>query len=281
VSILLHLALIAAGAGVVPTGWEKVHTVEGPRAELGAIMGGQDGGWIAAGGPVIVRGGSGAPQRSVHSGKYVVGLGGGGTDPVFAVGGDDLILRWDGTSWSEESFAPEAEKLNQMRRRQLLLQGVVRLPGGPLVAYGPWRILQREPNGKWQSPSEEERYRLMTLTRLGPARPRPKGCSALQWRWLTGGDGWLNCRDRRSFVVGAGGDLVDRGRMPAACANLLGTVVRRGASLFAACHEGEVWRSEGTRWERVAAPKVDAIAVSGPCLYGVSGAVVWRNCSLP
>jgi hypothetical protein len=128
---------------------------------------------------------------------------------------------------------------------------------------------------------EAERYRLMLLAQLEPEAPRPASCDRLQWRWLPKGQAWLGCRDGRNFLVESGGSAVDRGHLPKSCLEGLGTHFRRGDSLFATCDAGSVWRSEGKRWERLPAPKLDAIAGDGQCLYGVSEKTVWRNCSLP
>jgi hypothetical protein len=274
-------AFLAAQAGTAPPGWEKVHTVESSGGELAAILAWDDERWVAAGGDVIVHGGPHGIQSVSEPGKFIVGLGGGGKEPLLAVGSDDLILRWDGKTWAQDSFAADAAKLSRMRRRQLLLQGAL-YPSGELpLAFGPWRVLARQVDGRWQAPSEKERYRLMMLAQMGPTAFRPKGCNLLQWRWLAGGDGWMTCQDRRTFVITKEGRSIDGGRLPKRCGDTLGTVAQRGETVFAACGEGEVWRSGNARWERVPSPNVDAIAVGGRCLFGVSRKTVWRNCSVP
>lgn len=273
-------ALIAMAAAAIPAGWEKVHTVMGPNAVLAGVVARGGDRWVAAGGDVIARGDRGGVQVTPETGKFIVGLASEGPEILLAVGNDDLILRWDGKVWVQESFAPDAAKLGRMERRALVLQGAFQQQKGPTVAYGPWRVLIRQEDGRWEAPPEKERYRLMKLAQLGPDLPRPKGCGSLEWRWLAGAQGWLSCHGGRNYVVAPDSTLTDRGRLPAPCADGIGTVVRRNDTLFATCDGGQLWRSEGTRWERVSAPKLDVIADDGRCLYGVSDKIVWRNCSL-
>lgn len=276
----LLVALSAGGVASSPPGWEQIFSATVPRASLSTIAVVDDEGtWVAGGGDLIVRGGKGPADAHAEPGAFIVGVVGGGKDPVLAVGADDLILRWDGHDWVRESFAADAPKLGRSRRRRLLLQGAFHPNGQPLTAYGPWRVLTREGDGTWKAPAEADRYRLMTQAQLGPEAPHPKGCDRLQWRWLPNGEGWLGCRDGRSFLVGADGATVERGRMPKSCIDGLGTLVRRGNTLFAACDKATLWRSDGPRWDRVQAPKVEAIAADTRCLYGVAGGAVWRNCS--
>jgi hypothetical protein len=274
---VVFLALAMAGGSA--SDWERVYSA-GAGAGLGAIVVIDDGSWVAAGGDLIVRGTGGAVQATPQPGRSIVGLAGGRKAPLLAVGSDDLILRWSGVTWVQESLRVDAEKLSRSRRRALMLQGAVQLERDGIIAYGPWRVLARQTDGTWVAPEEAERYRLMTLAQFGPHAPRPKGCDRLQWRWLSDGAGWLSCRDRRSYLVDAGGTAIDRGRLPRSCADSVGSVSRRGEALFATCGEGEVWRSQGTRWERLPAPKVVAVAVDDRCLYGVADRAVWRNCAL-
>lgn len=277
---LLVTLIAVAAASANPADWEKIHAVTGPNAILTGVVAREDGGWVAAGGDVIARGDASGVQITPETGKFIVGLAGGGPDTLLAVGRDDLILRWNGKGWLQESFAPDAAKLSRTRRRALVLQGVFQQPKGPTVAYGPWRVLLRQEDGRWEAPPEKERYRLMKLAQLGPDLPRPKGCDRLEWRWLSGARGWLSCRGGRNFLVAPDSTVTDRGRLPAPCAGGIGTVVRRNEVLFATCDGGQLWRSEWTRWERISAPKLDVIADDGRCLYGISDKIVWRNCSL-
>lgn len=273
------LVALAAAAAPPPAGWKQIFSATDPRASLSAMVVEDEGTWIVGGGNLIVRGGKGAAEAHSEPDAFIVGMVGGGSDPVLAVGADDLILRWDGHAWIRDSFAAEAPKLGRSRRRRLLLQGGFHPDGQPLTVYGPWRVLTRQADGTWKAPAEAERYRLMILAQMGPKASHPKGCDPLQWRWLTKGDGWLGCRDGRSFLVKADGATTERGRLPKSCIDALGTLVRQGEAIFAACDKGTLWRSEGARWESMQAPKLDAIAANAQCLYGVVGGAVWQNCS--
>ena len=275
----LVLASLLATPDATAT-WEKLYVAKSPTV-FAAVAARADDGWIAAGGALLVRGTAAGIQATPEAGRFVVGLSTGQAAPLLAVGADGLILRWDGQAWSEESFDAGAAATDRAKRRQALLQGALRLADGRDVAYGPWRVLVRQPGGRWDAPPEPERYRLMTWAQLGPAPAQGDACRPAQWRWLSDGAGWRVCHDGHSLVVGADGTTIDHGHAPPSCTSALGTVARRGDDVFATCGGGELWRSTGTRWQRMKAPKVDAVALGTTCLYAVGGPTVWRRCALP
>jgi hypothetical protein len=260
------------------SGWQQIYEVPKGESWLATVWA-SDEEWVAAGKHVVVRGTTVGIDRRELPGKTILGVDRVGRD-LFALGADQLILRFDGKEWVEEHFEPAPPKASTRQKYAFILYAL-RATGGegqaPLLAYGPWRVLVRQSTGTWSQPVEAERDRLSLVNQIGPEIHRPARCAPASWRWLRNGRAWFTCHDGRSFTYDSG-KTEPTGTLPKACNDASDGLAERGTELNLLC-DGRGWRSEKARWLPLSLPKgTTAIAASTRCLFAATERAVSKLC---
>jgi hypothetical protein len=280
VAVALALGASRTGGSSEPPGWERLYEVAEKDARLSAVWADDAGTWVAGGKGVLVRGGPAGLEREPVGERTIVGLSSDGRGGVFAVGWDELVLHFDGKKWVEEHFKAGPPKGKRGRHNEDLLQHVADLPARArpaLVAYGPWLVLIRQPDGSWRQPPENERYDLVMLAQTGPRTGRPAGCAGADWDWLANDRSLFSCHDNRAFL-NSGGQAKELGVLPRECQAGIRPSAIRGSEVFTLC-DGHIWRSAVNQWKRVTAPeRIQAFTVAGRCIYVATNGAVSQHC---
>jgi hypothetical protein len=270
---------VVLGGGKAPAGWQKVFEVEDRASWVGAIAAVGDDDWFVGGKAFIGHGrGVNVTKEPLPSG-VVLGF---GSDErsLFALGDDQLILRYDGSAWRHEHEARSKPEVRSRDKFADVLHSVQRLQDGaslPLFAFGPSALLIRQENGTWSVPAGGEHDQLQRLATTGRLELVPQGCDSSEWLWIGRGKAWFLCADRRVFMMTNGG-VASAGRAPAGCYGDVSASVVDGDDLYASCGGG-LWRERRGDWTRVPAPDgVRSIAVGSKCLFVATRREVWRRC---
>lgn len=274
-ALVATLAPVSAGAGP----WEKVYEAAEPDGHVAAVWAADRDDWFVAGkwGVTHV---TKAARESRGTRSTVAGLFGENAKSVFALGYEQLVLHFDGRTWTEEHDVPTQKR--RPRDYDDLVHSAFYVPGDPrgtLMAFGPHAVLERGVDGTWRTPSEPERARLSSLAEHGPA-DNPAACRGESWFWLGRDLAWFICQDRRTFIFDRG-QVAPKGRIPGSCPTQT-RAAYAGGEIYVACSERGVWRTDGQTWRRL--PRLDgdpptfAISVAGKCVFVTARRTVWRRC---
>jgi len=283
---LLLLLALSSGAGsstpssVAGPTWEKVFDGTAADGWVSSVHAAGRDTWFAGGKWGVVWAGKGGLQRHETGGRGVLGLFAETADSVFALGQDELILHFDGKTWTEEHRGPKPRRSG---RGADLLHSAYRdaTPEAPLVAFGPWLVLVRQQDGRWTLPPEKERKRLSLRGDLGPEIKRPPKCDAAGWRWIGKNKGAFFCHDRRVFIFDSGA-VTAKGVMPRQCETTIDSLVFARGEIYTSCASGTLWKTDGPNWQRVTPPKgvkeIPSLSVTDDCIFVAGGRAVWRSC---
>jgi hypothetical protein len=277
----LLLAVPSSAAAPAPPSWEKVF--EGTTSDrfVTALHATGRDDWFMGGGWGVARVSKSLVVRENTRGRAVLGLFYDGPNSVFALGTDELVLHYDGKSWTQEHLGPAPKRPG--RGADLLHSAfyVDASSDAPLAAFGPWLVLVRQTNGAWTLPPEPERERLSNRGELGPEIKRPPKCDAAGWDWIGKDNGVFFCHDRRAFLFEAG-TITPKGTIPRQCYRSFDSLTYANGDIYASCSEGTLWKTEGQLWRSIAPPKrlkeIPAVSVADGCVFVASGRSVWRSC---
>lgn len=263
------------------TGWKKVFELPDSQGSLRTVWADADG-WITAGAQIIVMNRNGRVVSTPEPGRTILGLAS-TRDGLFALGFDQVILRFDGNRWVEEHYSALPPTATRRQRVAAILQGAHVFGAGKEAAtgaYGPWRVLLRRSDHSWVDPTEADRYRMNVLAEFGPEFPLPAACALAAWFWLDDREGWFTCHGGRSFRYNAGA-TTDTGKVPRTCHDGADGLAAIRKDLYLLC-DGKIWKSSGERWDLVSGiKKVLAIAGNTHCLFAVTLGSVWQSCAEP
>jgi hypothetical protein len=278
------MAWLAVGLGAparAAPAWEKLYEPIVEGATLGAVWA-DESGWFAGGDGVLVGGRDATARAQLSTKRNVTGFAGTDRVRLFALGFNELVLRFDGDRWIEEHFVADPPRGRRGRDLPELLQFATVLTVGvtpSTVAFGPWLVLLRhDDDGTWHHLPEVEREQALRLADDGPAFRRPAGCALASWSWVTPAQGMFSCHDGRAFAYRAG-QLTPLGRLPGRrCRGVLDHPRLHRGTAYTIC-DGRLWRSTEGRWARLPGPeRTRDFAVTDRCLYAVTPAAVWRRC---
>jgi hypothetical protein len=262
--------------------WEKVFVGTGSDGWVSSVHATGPDDWFVGGGWGVARSTKGTIEREATNGRAVLGLFFQSSDSVFAVGQDELILHFDGKKWIEEHVGPTPKRKGHGADLLGSAYFESAIVGAPIVAFGPWLVLVRQPSRNWTLPSETERYKLSLRGDVGPADlALPAKCEKAGWFWLGPSKGWLDCHDRRAFIVD-GGVATAKGKIPRQCERTVSSVFLASGEIYASCSSATLWKTEDQKWRQIAAPKglkeIPSISVAADCLFVASDRTVWRRC---
>jgi hypothetical protein len=201
---------------------------------------------------------------------------------VYAFGDRELVLHFDGSTWTEEHRTSPSKK--PLRGEDELI-GAYLDPKDPssLVAFGADAVLKRQPDATWIGVPEAERSKLLSVGAAGPADiERPQGCALNSWFWLGRSLAWSTCRDHRTFVFEAG-KVALKGVLPNGCKTLTSAASAFG-EVYTICANHTLWRTSAQAWRPLSAPKdkdkdYGSISVTDHCVFLAGRRTVWRSCS--
>ena len=282
---LVSFLLLATASATAPPSvatWEKIFEVQGGREMwISAAYAESRDDWFAVGRWGVSRNTKEGINKQETPGKAVLGLFVDGHD-VFALGDNELILRFNGKTWIEEHVGPKPKRKG--RGADLLTFGY-RLDdanGSNLVVMGPWLVLVRERDNTWRLPGESERQRLEDIGQAGPRLPLPGGCAQAGWFWLGHKKGFLACHDGRSFIVDDQ-KVTPKGKLPRACTRAFNAVATGQNEVFANCGPGKVWKTDADGWHLFATFKgekeLPSLSVTADCVFVGGRQKLWRSCT--
>jgi len=259
--------------------WEKVFEAPGgTKGWLSSVLATPAGDWFAGGKWGVTRNGK---EEEETPGATILGLSDQGAAGVFAVGSDELVLRFDGKAWLKEHVGPKPKRRGH-GAHLLDSMFVDAKPDAPLVAHGPSLVLARRPDATWAPVREADGKKLLLLAELGPASARPPKCTLRAWMWRGRGLAWFACHDGRSFLY-SDGAVAPKGTLAKECKASISAVGNGGSDVYVGC-AGKLWKTGEEGWRPIEVPKdereVRAISVAKGCMYLAGRYTVWRNCAL-
>lgn len=279
-------ALLLAGStgrgGAASPAWEKVFEEVGSNDWISTVRATSPKEFLVAGAKGVARvRDTGAVERRATGGNAVLGIFGDDSKDLFALGVGELVLHFDGETWTEEHIAPGATP--RPRKGEDLLQSAFFQADAPgVVAFGPRLVLVRQADSTWVRPTAKERGRLSDIGQGGPQDfSRPPGCDPDSWFWLGRNFAWFGCQDGRTFLF-QGGKVVPKGKKPSLCRTLT-TVAVGGSEIYASCANGTLWKTNGESWRALPPPPdkskaFRSISVNGGCAFVAGRKAVWRWC---
>jgi hypothetical protein len=222
-------------------------------------------------------------QRHETPGRAILGLfADAKTGDLFALGNDELVLRFDSKDWVQEHVGPKPKRKG--RGADIVYSGLRADVAGAsrVLAWGPWLVLVRQPDGTWVLPPEPDRQNLSDLGQGGPSFDLPPGCAKAGWFSVGGGRGLFDCHDGRSFLYD-NGKVFPKGKLPRDCTKAFDGVAYGQGEVFAACGAGKLWKTTGDVWRLFATFKgekeIAALAVTDECVFVGGRQTVWRTCT--
>ncbi len=276
-ALALCVLLWTAPPGIAPVGWEMLFKTTGHKEWITSVLAFGRDQWVVGGVWGLARPTSSGVERTTTSPRAVLGLLGAAPDSVFALGDDELVMRWDGKRWLEEHVGPKPKRSG--RGADLVYSGFYEDTGRP-VAFGVSLVLIRRADGTWELPPVPTAKRLLDLGQLGPSVSLPEKCDKAGWFWLGKDRGMFDCHDGRSFIFDAG-KVTPKGKLPVECRRAFNAVTFGQGELYASCGPGKIWKTNGENWGLHAnfkGAKVGAISVTERCVFVAGTRAVWRSC---
>jgi hypothetical protein len=289
-AILKSLALLlAAGGSSSPAPpstspkWEKVFDgAPSERIYAVAAVGRDD--WFLALERAVAKVTKSNVERHDTMPRQAQGLYVASPTSVYALGDGEMVLHFDGKTWTEEHVGapPPRPRRRGTGAPDMLVSAY--LSDSTLVAVGPSLALLKQRDGSWTQPAKADRQKLWEAGGLGPKVAWPSGCARAGWLWLGKNRGFFFCHDRRAFVWEAG-KLTAKGSIPRKCYDSLNSMAEERGEFYVACSSATMWRSQGETWQAVAEPKekglkeIEFMAAADGCLFATGPRSVWRACS--
>jgi hypothetical protein len=211
--------------------------------------------------------------KELPTDNVLLGVWGRSVRDIYAVGGEDLVMRSDGRDW---------RVVNSQGRRvgphgvMTLLHKVGPFLPNEIVAFGPAHAIKETPEG-WAELTKQERKAVWDV--WGGLEPRVTPCGSQTPARIADlqGKQWIICNDRRVFWFD-GSSFEAHGRTPKVCLeSALDSIFWRG-ELFVSCN-GRVFRNSGSHWLAEATPAFVRRFAAGPsCLYATGNWTVMRRC---
>jgi hypothetical protein len=280
--VALGTASSSSQSAPAPATWDRVFQGTGPDDWVYVVHAAGRDEWFLGGKWGVARASKAGLEREATPGRAILGLFFEGADSVFALGRDELILRFDGKKWIEEHVGPKPRRPGRGADILYMAYYANPSPTAPIVAIGPSLVLVRQSNGTWKDPPNVDRERLLEVGQLGPKITRPAKCDAAGWRWFGRSTGAFFCHDRRTFIVD-GGTVTAKGKMPERCEATINAIVYAKGEIYASCDAATLWKTDGQTWRQIPAPKelkeIPSISVADDCLFVAGGRGVWRSCA--
>ena len=275
------VALVPSSDANDKSAWQKVFEVTDRGSWLTSVWARSETEWFAGGKGFIVRSQNGFAEKTFFPGKVILDFGPRDAPIPFAVGSGQFVARLDGTKWVQEheGHSPIQDRNRGQYSDDLFGAGYLEEgPAAPLVAFGPYAILTRRPDGTWSSPADTDQSRLRDVALLGPRASQQASCAAPGWLWLGRGVGWFNCQDNSAFLLDAG-KLEPLGKLPSGCRFHISASAFVRGTLYVSCGAHGFWRSTAGGWRTMRGPKdIRSIALMGRCMFVATMHAVWRKC---
>ncbi len=197
------LGTTTSAAGTPRTPWETVFEGErGPDGWVSGVAALARDDFFVAGGWGITRATAGRVERRDTPGHAIFGLVDANPDGIFALGAGELVLHFDGKTWTEE-HAGAAVPPRTKSANTLLYSAFQTCSDPNEIAFGPKLVLERQRDLSWRAASGDDRERLWDLVRgwASSAVARPSRCDAGSWFWLGKGGRLVNVPGRTDLHV--------------------------------------------------------------------------------